>query len=127
LARLAEVSGDRNTVKYLSEQIIRENFGVRNDLSAGAAGVVISSQMKANDPESALRFYEEQLRTQGVTGRGEFFYRVTAPLAGEFITKQRPDLARRVLKRAFETIKPPRGSLLDKELRKLWLKAGGKP
>jgi len=127
LARLAEVSGDRNTVKYLSEQIIRENFGVRNDLSAGAAGVVISSQMKANDPESALRFYEEQLRTQGVAGRGEFFYRVTAPLAGEFITKQRPDLARRVLKRAFETIKPPRGSLLDKELRKLWLKAGGKP
>ena len=127
LARLAEASGDRNAVKYLSEQIIRENFGVRNDLSAGAAGEMISSQMKANDPESALRFYEEQLRTQGVAGKGEFFYRVTAPLAGEFITKQRPDLARRVLKRAFETIKPPKGSLLDKELRKLWLKAGGKP
>ena len=127
VARLAEVSGDKNAVQYLSEQIIRENFGVRNDLSAGAAGEMISSQMKANDPESALRFYEEQLRTQGVAGRGEFFYRVTAPLAGEFITKQRADLARRVLKQAFDTIKPPRGSLVDKELRKLWLKAGGKP
>ena len=125
LARLAAESGDRTTQKKLSDRIIRENLGVRNDISAVAASELISYQLKTNDPDSALKSYEDQLRKQAVVGKGDFFYRVTAPLAEEFIVKGRPDLARRVLKRAFDAIRPIRGSLVDKELRKIWLKAGG--
>ena len=126
LVRLAGQRGDKKTQQKLSERIIHENLGVRNDLSATAAGQMISFEMESNDPESALKSYEEQLGRQAVVGRGDFFYRVTVPLAMEFIAKGRLDLARRVLKRAYETINPARGSLVDKEFRKLWLKAGGK-
>jgi hypothetical protein len=90
-----------------------------------AASELISYQLKTNNPDSALKSYEDQLRRQAVVGKGDFFYRVTAPLAEEFIVKGRPDLARRVLKRAFDTIRPIRGTLVDKEFRKMWMKAGG--
>ena len=126
LARLAAQVGDTGAQKNISERIIRENLGVRNDLSANAAGQLISSQMESNAPEVALDSYEEQLRRQALVGKGDFFYRVTAPLAEEFLAKGRPDLARRVLKKAYDAINPVKGSLVDKEFRKMWRNAGGK-
>jgi len=126
LARLAAQVGDTSAQKNISERIIRENLGFRNDLSANAAGQLISSQMESNAPEVALKSYEEQLRRQALVGKGDFFYRVTAPLAEEFLAKGRPDLARRVLKKAYDAINPAKGSLVDKEFRKMWRNAGGK-
>lgn len=127
LVRLAMVAGDKNTADHLSEQIIHENRGGRNDLSAAAAGQLISSEIGANNPEGALQEYERQLRLQGTGGGGDFFYKVTVPLSSLFITKKRPDLARRVLKEAFDTLKPVRDSLVDKDFRRLWKEAGGIP
>ncbi|MEI6376369.1 MAG: hypothetical protein WCO97_04165, partial [bacterium] len=72
-----------------------------------------------------LQEYDRQLRLQGATGGGDFFYKVTVPFASNFLSNGRPDLARRVLKRAYETLKPTKGEMVDRDFRKLWQQAGG--
>jgi len=125
LVSLALGSGDATAAERLSGQIVHENRGNRTDISATAAGQLITSRLEANDPEGALQEYDRQLRLQGATGGGDFFYKVTVPFASKFLSNGRPDLARRVLKRAYETLKPTKGEMVDRDFRKLWQQAGG--
>ena len=126
LVRLALGNGDRPLAERLSGQIVNENRGGRSDLSAAAAGQLIAGKIDANDPDSAVREYTRQLRLQGADGGGDFFYKVVLPLATLMNGKGRQDLARLVLKQAHDTLRPPRHSLVDRDLRKLWLESGGR-
>jgi hypothetical protein len=126
LARLTAEAGDMNAAERISKRIVRENRGVRSDLSALAAISLIQGMVDAGDPEGALKEYEKQLRLQGESGGGDFFYRVTSPFATLFISKGRPDLSRRVLKNTYDVLRPNKGSLLGKDFKKLWLASGGK-
>jgi len=83
--------------------------------------------MTARDLKGAVAEYERQLRFQGIGGGGDFFYRVVSPFASRLIADGRRDLALVSLKDAFVTMKPEKGSLVDRDLRKLWEKAGGLP
>lgn len=126
LARISAESGDRRTAEQISKKIVRENQGVRSDLSADAAMRLIRERMDAGDTKGALNEYARQLSIQGAAGGGNFFYRVTGPFASLLLSKGRPDLARRVLIAGYNTIKPAPGSLVERDLQKLWLEAGGK-
>lgn len=126
LARISAESGDKNAAQQISKKIVKENQGVRSDLSAEAAMRLIRERMDANDVKGALNEYARQLSIQGAAGGGNFFYRVTGPFASLLLSKGRPDLARRVLIAGYNTIKPAPGSLVEKDLQKLWLEAGGK-
>ena len=132
LVRLARDTGDTATATRLSEQIVHENRGGltgegRADLSAAAAWNLINARMTARDLKGAVAEYERQLRFQGIGGGGDFFYRVVSPFASRLIADGRRDLALVSLKDAFVTMKPEKGSLVDRDLRKLWEKAGGLP
>jgi hypothetical protein len=126
LARISAESGDKNAAQQISKKIVKENQGIRSDLSAEAAMRLIRERMDAGDVKGALNEYARQLSIQGAAGGGNFFYRVTGPFASLLLSKGRPDLARRVLIAGFNTIKPAPGSLVEKDLQKLWLEAGGK-
>jgi hypothetical protein len=128
LVRMALLSGDQSGAKQLSQQIVHENkggFGARTDLSATAAWDLIGPLLKSTNPDEALREYDRQVTLQGANGGGDFFYKVVRPLADYLILKGRPDLARSVIKKAFDKLKPIKGSLVDNDLRKLWSAAGG--
>jgi len=127
LARLAMQKGDSGTAEHLNRQIVHENRGGRTDLSSAAAWEILDSKIKAGDPSGALEEFSRQLRLQGANGGGDFLYGVVTPFAKELIVKGRPDLARLVIKQSFDMMKPTKGSLVDRDLRKLWLEAGGKP
>lgn len=124
LARLDVKTGDRAGAELLDRRILEENKKGRVDLSAAATARLLKSKMEAGDPEAALREYRKQLSVQG-NGGSDFFYRVTTPLCGFLISKGRPDLSRRVLKEAYDVMKPRRGGLLDHDFRNLWKQAGG--
>ncbi|MFZ0435251.1 MAG: hypothetical protein WAL87_04690, partial [Chthoniobacterales bacterium] len=126
LARLAEQNGDMVASERLSKKIVKENRGIRSDLSAAAAFRLIKDKVDAGDVKGALNEYARQLCLQGATGGGDFYFRVTAPLASLFISTGRPELARRVLTGGYNTLNPAKGSLVDKDFRKLWIEAGGK-
>ena len=128
LVRMALVSGNQSEAKQLSQQIVHENkggFGARTDLSATAAWDLIGPLLKSANPDEALREYDRQVMLQGANGGSDFFYKVVRPLADYLIVKGRPDLARLVIKKAFDRLKPIKGSLVDNDLRKLWSEAGG--
>ena len=128
LVRMALISGDQSGAKQLSQQIVHENkggFGARTDLSATAAWDLIGPLLKSTNPDEALREYDRQVTLQGANGGGDFFYKVVRPLADYLILKGRPDLARSIIKKAFDKLKPIKGSLVDNDLRKLWSAAGG--
>jgi len=128
LVRMALISGDQSSAKQLSQQIVHENkggFGARTDLSATAAWDLIGPLLKSTNPDEALREYDRQVTLQGANGGGDFFYKVVRPLADYLILKGRPDLARSIIKKAFDKLKPIKGSLVDNDLRKLWSAAGG--
>lgn len=128
LARLALVSGDRGSAERFSEQIVNENrggAGSRSDLSAGAAGALIGMRIDANDPDGAMQEYDRQVLLQAARGGGDFLYKVVTPFARYMIHHSRPDLARSVTKKAYDALKPTKGSQVDKDLRKLWIEAGG--
>lgn len=124
LARLDAKTGDRAAAERLDQQILEENKKGRADLSAAATARLLKSKMDSGDPEAALREYRRQLAVQG-NGGSDFFYRVTSPLCGFLVSKGRPDLSRRVLKEAYDVMKPRRGNLLDHDFRALWKQAGG--
>ena len=126
LARLAAQNGDMVASERLSKKIVKENRGIRSDLSAAAAFRLIKDKVDAGDVKGALNEYARQLCLQGATGGGDFYFRVTAPLASLFISTGRPELARRVLTGGYNTLNPAKGSLVDKDFRKLWIEAGGK-
>jgi hypothetical protein len=125
LVRLSLASGDRNHAVSLSERIIHENLGKRSDLSADAAGTLISSQIAAGDINAAVEEFYRQLIVQGGHGGGEFFSKVTLPLALELIRRGSMPRARYVISRTYWSLKPQQGSPLDIDLRNLWVKAGG--
>ena len=124
LARLDVKTGDHAGAELLDRRILEENKKGRADLSAAATARLVTQKMEAGDPEGALREYRKQLLVQG-NGGSDFFYRVTMPLCGFLISKGRPDLSRRVLKEAYDVMKPRRGTLLDHDFRNLWKQAGG--
>jgi hypothetical protein len=125
LARLDVKTGDRSGAEFLDRRILEENKKGRADLSAAATARLLKTKMEAGDPEAALREYRKELAVQG-NGGSDFFYRVTTPLCGFLISKGRPDLSRRVLKEAYDVMKPRRGALIDHDFRTLWKQAGGK-
>jgi hypothetical protein len=127
LARLDAKTGDRVSAERLDRQILEENKKGRGDLSAAATARLLKSKLDSGDPEApeaALREYRKQLVAQG-DGGSDFFYRVTVPFCGFLVSKGRPDLSRRILKEAYDVIKPRRGNLLDHDFRTLWKQAGG--
>ena len=126
LERISAESGDKNAAERISKKIVKENQGVRSDLSSAAAMRLITQRMEAGDVKGALNEYARQLALQGAAGGGDFFYRVTGPFASRLLSQGRPDLARRVLIGGYNTLKPAPGSLVEKDLQKLWLEAGGK-
>lgn len=126
LARISAESGDKRAAELISKKIVKENQGIRSDLSAGAEMRLIRSRMEAGDVRGALDEYARQLSRQGTAGKGDFFYRVTGPFASQLLSRGRPDLARRVLIAGYNTLKPAPGSLVEKDLRKLWIEAGGR-
>ena len=128
LVRMALLSGDQSGAELLSQQIVHENkggFGARSDLSATAAWDLIGSFLKSGNPDQALREYDRQVNLQASSGGGNFFYKVVKPLSEYLISQGRPDLARSVIKKAFDRLKPTKGSLVEGDLRALWSKAGG--
>ena len=128
LAKIALVVGDMPTAEKLSDQIVRENrsgIGARSDLRASAANSLILAKINANDPDGALKEYERQIYIQGEDGGGDFLYKVVTPLTQYMNSHSRPDLARLVIKKAFDSLKPTKGSLVDRDLRKLWTESGG--
>ena len=130
LAQIALGSGDKKSAELLSEQIVNENRvgwtrDVRTDLSAAAAWVLVKSRLDGNDVTGALDEFERQLGLQGERGGGDFFYNVIAPYASQLIVTGHQDLALQVLKKSFETLKPAKDSLIDRDLRNFWKKAGG--
>lgn len=124
LARLDVKTGDRAGAELLDRRILEENKKGRTDLSAAATARLLTLKMEAGDPEAALREYRKELSALG-NGGSDFFYRVTMPLCGFLISKGRPDLSRRVLKEAYDVMKPRKGGLLDHDFRNLWKQAGG--
>lgn len=126
LARITAESGDKKSAEQISKKIVKENQGIRSDLSAEAAMRLIRERMDAGDVKGALNEYFRQLSLQGAAGGGNFFYRVTGPFASLLLSKGHPDLARRVLIAGYNTLKPAPGSLVEKDLQKLWIEAGGK-
>jgi len=127
LARVTSLNGETKAAEQISKKIVKENQGVRADLSADAAMRLITDRVEAGDVKGALNEYGRQLYLQGTTGGGNFFYRVTAPLSSLFVSKGRPDLARRVLVGGYNTLNPPKGSPVAQDFRRLWIAAGGKP
>ncbi len=125
LVHLSLLSGNRNHAAALSEKIIHENLGSRTDLSADAAGSLIASQITAGDINAAVEEFYRQLIVQGAHGGGEFFSKVTTPVALELIRRGSLSRARYVVSRTYWSLKPEKGSPLDIDLRNLWLKAGG--
>ena len=125
-------SGDQKGAASISDQIVHENrgglsSGARTDLSAQAAWLLVSERMKVKDFSGAVEVFEHQLHLLGASGGGDFYYGVVAPLASALISAGRQDLALRVIKESFQTIKPTNDSILDHDLRKLWASAGGAP
>ena len=98
---------------------------VRTDLSAAAAWVVIQSRLDGGDVTGAMDEFERQLRSQGERGGGDFYYNVIAPLASRLMSAGHQDLSLRVLKDSLATLKPSKDSLIERDLRNLWEKAGG--
>ena len=88
---------------------------------------MIAAKLQAKDGDGAIAEYERQLRLQGESGGGDFFYKVVTPLTSELLSVQRRDLALHILKEAFTSLKPEKDSLVDRDLRKLWKEAGGAP
>ena len=125
LVRLSLVSGNRDHAASLSQKIIHENLGVRTDLSADAAGALISSLIASGDINAAVEEFYRQLIVQGGHGGGEFFSKVTMPLALELIRRGSLQRARYVISRTYWSLKPRQGTPLDFDLRNLWVKAGG--
>ncbi len=125
LARLSAEAGETARSEKISRRIADENRKSRSDLSADAAARLILSRADAGDNDGALAEFDRQLRLQERDGGGDFFYRVTSPLASRFLARGRPDLARKVLARSFEALAPARGSLIGRDYRKLWKEAGG--
>ena len=125
LLRLALGAGDQRRADHLSDQIMHENRGGRIDLSAAAAAEMVKARLAANDPEAAVVEFSKQLKAQGRNGGGDFFYNVVAPLTRDLSGRGRQDLARKVLKDSFIMLNPPKSSLIDRDLRKLWKEAGG--
>lgn len=109
LARLDVKTGDRAGAELLDRRILEENKKGRTDLSAAATARLLTLKMEAGDPEAALREYRKELSALG-NGGSDFFYRVTMPLCGFLISKGRPDLSRRVLKEAYDVMKPRKGA-----------------
>jgi hypothetical protein len=132
LIDLALRSGANGDAEQLSDQIIQENRlsgggVIRTDLSAIAAWSLISKRMKRSDFPAAMEEFERQLYILGRSGGGDFFYKVVTPLAAQLIQTGHQDLALQVLKKSFQTMKQEYDSILDRDLRKLWAKAGGAP
>ena len=127
LARVTSENGEQKASERISQRIVRENQGVRADLSASAGMQLISRKVDAGDVKGALNEYGRQLYLQGASGGGNFFYGVTAPLASLFLAKGHPDLARRVLAEGYSTLSPGKGSPIAQDFRRLWIAAGGKP
>lgn len=132
LVALAFRSGDKKNAEEISDQIVHENRGgwsrdSRTDLSAQAAWSLISERMQVKDFTGAMEEFERQLHLLGENGGGDFYYKVVSPLASGLITAGRQDLALRVLKESYQTLKPTYDSILDHDLRKLWAAAGGAP
>lgn len=127
LARVTSENGEKKVSERISERIVKENQGVRADLSADAGMQLISRKVEAGDVKGALNEYGRQLCLQGASGGGNFFYRVTAPLASLFLSKGHPDLARRVLAEGYSTLNPAKGSPVTLDFRRLWIQSGGKP
>jgi len=130
LISLAVRSGDKKNAEELSDQIVHENRGgwnARVDLSSQAAWSLISDRLQSKDFAAAVEEFERQLHLFGETGGGNFYYKVVAPLASGLISAGRQDIALRVLKEAYQTIRPTYDSILDRDLRKLWAIAGGAP
>jgi hypothetical protein len=127
LVRLATHSGDRTRAESISRTIVQENRGTRTDLSSVAASELILAKISANDPKGASDEFYRQLQLQGGNAGGDFFNKVLTPVATEFITRGRRDLALAAIKKTFVVMKPAKGSVLDKDFRKLWKSAGGAP
>lgn len=125
LARLDLKTGDRAGAERIDRRILEENKSGRADLSAAATARLVTGKMDAGDPEAALREYRRQLVVLGKGGGSDFFYRVTTPLCGFLNSKGRPDLSRRVLKEAYDVVRPRRDSLLEHDFRNLWKQAVG--
>ena len=125
LVRLSLASGNRNHASSLSQKIIHENLASRTDLSADAAGALISSQLASGDINAAVEEFYRQLIVQGGRGGGEFFTKVTMPLALELIRRGSLQRARYVISRTYWSLKPHQGTPLDVDMRNLWVKAGG--
>lgn len=131
LIALALRSGEKKDAEELSDQIVHENRGgwsrdQRTDLSAQAAWPLIASRLQANDLNGAVEEFERKLPLLK-EGGGDVFYKVVAPLASQLIRSGRQDLALRVLKESYQSLKPAHDSILDHDLRKLWAAAGGAP
>jgi hypothetical protein len=92
-----------------------------------AASELILAKIFANDPKGASDEFYRQLQLQGGNAGGDFFNKVLTLVATEFITRGRRDLALAAIKKTFIVMKPAKGSVLDKDFRKLWKSAGGAP
>jgi len=132
LVKLALNAGDQKNADALSDQIVHENQAgwsrdARTDLSAAAAWELISRRIQANDIAGAITEFERQLRIQGVKGGGDFCYKVIFPLAQKLIAAGHRDLALKVLKEGFTTVRPEKDSLIDRDFHRIWSDAGGAP
>lgn len=130
LVELALRSGEKQGAELLAEQIVNENrkgmsAGARTDLGARAIWSMISVRLQAKDFAGAIEQFEHQLHLLGQDGGGDFFYAVIAPLSLELIQSNHQAEALRVLKEAYQTLKPAKASILDHDFRKLWTAAGG--
>ena len=125
LAVLEAAEGNGGGSEKLMRKILSDNLGERSDLSAQAAANLLLSRIKAGDYKGAFAEYRRILKTVGSDGGGDFFHRVSVPFSNVFLSKGRPDLARRVIREAYETIRPRKGSLLDRDFKEAWEKAGG--
>lgn len=132
LIKLALRTGEKEGAESLAEQIVNENRkgasrDAQSDIGAQATWLMLSSRLQGKDFTGAIEQFEHQLHLLGQNGGGDFFYGVVSPLTMQLSKAGRQVEALRVVKESYQTLKPARDSILDRDIHLLWVQVGGAP
>jgi len=119
LASLARDAGDAEGAEKIEESIVRRNRRDRGDLSVEVVATQLDTLLARGDLSAASDAHQSALRQLGRGASGDFFYRLTRPLATALMARGDRREAAEAVRAARRVLRPQAGSILDQDLRAL--------
>lgn len=124
LAEMEMQRGNATAAKAQARAALKETAGDRADLGVEQMAAAVRRQVDAGRAGPAMTEYRKSVASVPEGSRGEYFYAVVVPLVNSLVEGNNRPMAVQAAKLARRHLSPPKGSLLDRELKEVEDRAG---